>query len=177
MKRRNYIIPLYVFIILCCFNISIVRANGIGTYYPIEDPLRRSILILFIFIIGTSVEYGVYRLMFKINKEEKRSLLKSCYKVNFITFPITQILAYIIDVYVDFLFWIYIIFVEFLVISMEWVLLKVEFENRVKSSEFNGNQERFLSKNVLKGSIIANSSSFFIGLIAFLPPIFLYLVI
>lgn len=174
MNKRNYVLTIYVFIVLCYFNMIMVSANATAFYYPIEHPIYRSIFMVFIFFIGTFVEYRVYRVKFKIEKDEKRPLKKSCYKVNFITFPITQIIAYIVYVYVEFYFWIYIIIIELLVICVEWGLFKVEFENRVRSSDFNGNQERFLSKKILIGSIIANSFSFLVGLIAFLPPFFYF---
>ena len=173
MKRRNYIITL-IFIVLCYFNITLVSANPIAPYTPTEHPILRSIFMIFIFIIGTSVEYLVYRFKFKINRYEKQSLMKSCYKVNLITFPITQIIAYIIYIYVEFYFWVYIIIVEFIVIGMEWGLFKIEFENHLKSYEFEGDHERFLSQKILTGSIIANSSSFLIGLLALVPPLFYY---
>ncbi len=146
-----------------------VRANPVVAYPTIENPVIRSIFMIFIFIIGTFVEYIVYRLRFKIDKDEKQPLMKSCYKVNLITFPITQIIAYIICVYLEFYFWIYIVIVEFIVMGIEWGLFKIEFENRLRSYEFDGDQERFLSKKILICSIIANSSSFLVGLIVFAP--------
>ena len=169
MKKRNYFLIFYIFIIFWHFFIIEVNANATAFWYPMEHPIFRSIFIFFMFFIGTTFEYGVYRFKFKIVKEERRNLLKSCYKVNFITFPITQILAYIIYVYVEFYFWIYIILVELFVITAEWGLLKIEFENRLKSFQFFGNQERFPSKKILISSIIANSSSFLIGLLSFVP--------
>ena len=169
MKKRNYIITL-IFIVLCCSDIIKVRANPVVSY-PIENPVIRSIFLIFIFSIGTFVEYIVYRFRFRITKYEKYPLMKSCYKVNLITFPITQIIAYIIYVYLEFYFWIYVIVIEIFVIGIEWRLFKMEFENRIKSFEFDGDHERFLSQKILICSIIANSSSFFVGLLAFTPPL------
>ncbi len=170
MKRRFYIYIFYIFILLSCFFINEVHADGIVFWYPVENPILRSIFIFFIFFLGTTIEYGVFILNFKIEKFERRILLKSCYKVNFITFPITQILAYIIYVYAELYFWIYIIIIELLVINIEWGLLKIKFENLIKSLEIFSNPQRFVSKKILIGSIEANFLSFLVGLLAFVPP-------
>ncbi|MFW9973635.1 MAG: hypothetical protein ACFFDF_25875 [Candidatus Odinarchaeota archaeon] len=171
MTRRFYYYIFYIIILLSVFLINGVYANGIPIWYPIEDAIIRSILIFFIFFLGTSIEYGVLVLNFKIEKYEWRFLLKSCYKINFITFPITQIFAYIIYVYALGYFWIYVILIEVLVINIEWGLYKIDFKNRIKSFEIYSNIERFLSKKILIGSIEANCLSFLVGLISFIIPI------
>jgi len=172
VKRRFY---LYIFLIILfsCLVINGVYADATAFWYPIENPIWRTLYIFIIFILSTTSEYGVLLLNFKIKEFERRILLKSCYKVNFITFPITQILAYIIYIYVEFYFWIYIILIELLVINVEWGLFKIEFDNLIKSFDIFSDLQRFLSLKILIGSIIANSLSFLIGLLAFIPPFLL----
>ena len=171
MIRRFYFYFSYIFIFQTILLINGVYANGIAIYYPVENPIWRSIIIFFVFFLGTSIEYGILIKNFKIEKSERRLLLKSCYKINFITFPITQIFAYIIYVYALGYFWIYIILIEILVINIEWGLYKIEFKNHVKSTEILTNPQRFLSKKILIGSIEANCLSFLVGLISYFPTI------
>lgn len=169
VTRRFYFYIFYIFILYSIPLINGVYANGMPIWYPIENPIMRSILIFFVFFLGTGIEYGVLKLNFKIEKSERRIFLKSCFKINFITFPIAQILAYIIYVYALGYFWLYVILIEVLVINIEWGLYKIEFKHRVKSSETLADPQRFVSKKILIGSIEANCLSFLVGLISFIP--------
>ena len=169
MKQRVYFYIFYIFILCLILLINGVYANGMPIWYPVENPIMRSILIFFVFFFGTSIEYGVLKLNFKIEQSERRILLKSCFKINFITFPIAQILAYIIYVYALGYFWLYVILIEVLVINIEWGLYKIEFKHRVKSSEILTDPQRFVSKKILICSIVANCLSFLVGLISYFP--------
>ncbi len=173
--RRIYYYIFYILVLQAILLISGVNANGISFWYPKENPIARSILMLFMFFLSTSIEYGVLISNFKIEKPERRILLKSCYKINFITFPITQIFAYFIYMFALGYFWLYIILIEVLVINIEWGLYKIEFKNYVKSSELLSNPQRFLSKKILIGSVKANFVSFFVGLISFIPSLYLFI--
>ncbi|MFX1497767.1 MAG: hypothetical protein ACFFBH_09590 [Promethearchaeota archaeon] len=139
------------------------NADPVAVNLP-EDPFMRSICLIIFFLIGTSIEYGIFQLIMT-NNQWNRKVLLSCFKVNLVTFPLTQILAYIISRYLYSFFWFYILGVEILVIFIEWFLFKIEL-NKIFINSIKGNDILFISTS------IANASSFFVGLLAIFIPLF-----
>ena len=147
-----------------------VRANPVAIY-PVENPYIRITVLTIFFLIGTSIEYVFFKNYlnkFSANKKERNKLLsRSIIKINLITYPITQILAYVIYLFFIDYFFIFIFFLEIGVVIIEWRLLKIELERIIDE------WTRFMSiKQVLLGSAKANLFSFLIGLIGFLPAFF-----
>jgi hypothetical protein len=131
---------------------------------PIEHPVLRVIILTNIFIIGTFLEYWLFRLKINEIQIRKKELLRPVFKVNLVTFPLTQILAYIVYIYALPLFWVYIIGIEFAVIMAEWLLFNAELRKKYNPIP---------SKEILLSMIKVNIVSFLVGLIAFIPPSFL----
>jgi hypothetical protein len=150
--------------ILAC--IPSVKANPVAVpLIPwIYNPFFCIFYITVLFLIGTLVEYFYFKS--SISKKnsspasKNKTLLFTIFKINLVTYPLTQVLAYIFYIFVSFLFWVFIFFIEILVVMIEWQLLKIEF-NRI----YEGN---FVSKNLLKDTSLANLYSFLIGLIGFI---------
>lgn len=157
MKRRIYLYIFYVIALFIEFLIIEGYANAV-VVYPIKNPILMTMLLFFFFFLGTSIEYGVFRLI--QNEKEKRSyFFTPVFKVNVVTFPFTQILAYIIYIYVLLYFWIYIIGIEILVVLIEWALLRIIIKRRFGVS--------ISSQKILIFLIIGNLFSFLLGLIPF----------
>lgn len=150
--------------ILAC--IPSVKANPVAV--PLipwsHDPFFCMFYITILFLIGTLIEYFYFKNSILKKKSSQASknkvLLVTIFKINLVTYPLTQILAYIFYIFVSLLFWGFIFFIEILVVMIEWQLLKIEF-NRI----YKGN---FASKNILKDTCLANLRSFLIGLIGFI---------
>lgn len=118
--------------------------------YPSEDPIKRTIILTIVFVIGTFIEYII------LKKGINEILFFSCIKINLVTFPLTQILAYIISIYLWAYFWFYVLGIEILVIIIEWLLLRIELSKAL-----------VLSRNILHYTAMANLISFLLGLCSF----------
>lgn len=168
MKKGNSLLIKESILVLLVSFLSFsrfVRANPIYLK-PVESPFIRITFLTIFFFIGTSVEYIFYKIYlnkFSANtKERNKNLSRSIIKINLITYPITQILAYIIYLFAKEYFLIYIFFLELGVIIVEWRLLKLELDRII-------DDWILLSNQVLLMSAIANIFSFLIGLVGFIP--------
>jgi hypothetical protein len=113
------IVALFVTII-----IKEVYANPIGPE-PIEDPgLRISILTL-LFVVGIFVEYSLLKFENEKIQFRKQEFFIPVLKINLLTFPLTQILAYVVYLYLVSFFWLYVLIFEITVVLIEWQLLKI----------------------------------------------------
>jgi len=143
---------------------SIAIANPV-VMTPAEDPIYMLLILILIFFIGVTIEYFVIHRFLLNVLVSKRALSKSILKVNIVTFPLTQVFAYFIALYFGFLFWLYVIFIEIIVILIEWGLYQMEFKT------FNS-QNLPLSEKIFLCSAIANICSFIFGLFIFIPQFF-----
>ncbi|MFW9952470.1 MAG: hypothetical protein ACFFKA_20310 [Candidatus Thorarchaeota archaeon] len=140
-------------------------ANGVVPPIAFENPFMRITVITIFLFINAHIEYA----FFKFVVFKRSSILNRGYRfflrINLITFPLTQILAYAFYIYFPDFFWLYVIFIELLVIIIEWVLLNKTFQRltEIKKSPLF----------ILKGTFGANIISFGIGLLAFLPALFI----
>lgn len=135
-----------------------VYANGVPTPDPRRGPYEAVFLISILFTIAVVIEYYTFTYKKLDLISRKRDYFYSFLKINLITFPLTQILAYIIFIYLRSYYWYYIFAIEILVILAEWRLILIEFKNK--------HQHALDSRKVLKISILANTISFLLG---FLP--------
>lgn len=165
MKRRYYLFHFAITILLIELLTVNVYGNGV-VVDPLSSPILGFFLLILIFFLGTSLEYIIFKYSKIRLRSEPRSLISSIFKINLVTFPLTQILAYLVFIYLLSFFWIYIFFIEILVVVMEYLLLKIEFNKRY-NLQIN-------SIGILFISIKANLGSFLIGLLLFVVPSFFY---
>lgn len=136
---------------------------------PNDNPFLRVPMLIIIYFLVAEVEYAYFKA--KPYRDEKLERVtniigyKLFLKINLITFPLTQILAYVFMVYFFYLYFFYAFLIEVGVIYFESYLFSIEFGRRFK--------ERLLYKLFLKKTFIANALSFFIGFLAYLPVIFI----
>ena len=165
-KKSSLVLKFLLLIIISSIvTIRFAKANPV-VYYPSlipEYPIARLIIISIFFVIGVLIEYGYFKSKFsnKCLTFENKPLFMTLFKVNVVTYPLTQVLAYIVYIFLISFFWPLILLIETFVILSEWKLLNLEFNKML--------EEKIYSKNVLKYAIIANLYSFLIGLIGFIP--------
>ena len=165
MKRR--LLLGWISIIGFFFLVTIVDvyANPVYLPNPTIDPYGIVILIFIMFIMAVGIEYLVFtQKSYELAPRDKR-LLFTFLKINLITFPLTQILAFVVMLYAFLYYWIYILVIEILVIIAEWRLITLEFDKKY---------DRLLaSRPALKLLIKANIISFFLGFLPYLLTIFI----
>lgn len=164
MKRR--ILLSCISIIGCLLSITVVNvyANGVPTPDPRRGPYETIILIFIMFIIAVVIEYRVFTYDRLDLVPLEKGLLYTFLKINFITFPLTQILAYIVYIYSTSFYWYYILGIEILVVLAEWRLILIELKKKYN---------RILDTiSTLKITIIANIISFFLGFVPYLVILF-----
>jgi hypothetical protein len=151
-----------IFVFLCSEFTQIVYGNAV-VVEPSENPFIRIPMLIIMFFIGTALEYAYFSS--KFSKKRKfdyvsRSDYKLFLKINLVTFPLTQVLAYFFYVYFLQFFWLYVLLIEIGVVFIESYLLRFELQ-RVVDVEIS-------SKFILGRTFIANIISFLVGLLAFL---------
>jgi len=161
-------------IFLSCFNIIgylflfaivDVYANPVAWPSPIIDPYGIVIFIFIMFIMAVGIEYLVFTQKSYDLAPRNRRLLITFLKINLITFPLTQILAFVVMLFAFNYYWIYILGIEILVILAEWRLIMIEFDKKY---------DRILnSRPALKRLTKANVISFFLGFGPYLLTVFL----
>ncbi len=151
-----------IFVFLCSEFTQIVYGNAV-VVEPSENPFIRIPMLIIMFFIGTALEYAYFSS--KFSKKRKfdyvsRSDYKLFLKINLVTFPLTQVLAYFFYVYFLQFFWLYVLLIEIGVVFIESYLLRFELQ-RVVDVEIS-------SKFILGRTFIANIISFLVGFLAFL---------
>ena len=115
------------------------------------------------FFGGSGLEYAFFYLVILKKKSfeyASKPQYRTFLKINLVTFPLTQILAYFFYVYFVQFFWLYVLLIEIGVVFIEWYLLKIELK-RILDVEIT-------SKFILIMSFLANAQSFLVGLLVFL---------
>lgn len=160
MKWRLYLISFS----LILFIFASITVNVLGNpivFDPIENPILKSFFMVILFLLGTSLEFLLLRRIEFLAGREPISLFQSFFKVNLVTFPLTQILAYIVYIYLILFFWLYVLIIEIFVVLIEWILLKTELN---KSYNIRIKSIKFLAQVGL-----VNCGSFLLGLLLFIP--------
>ena len=147
-----------LFVFLCFEFTQNVYGNGVPIY-PSENPFFTVPLLIIMYFIGAWVEYVYFDLILfrKLRFSQYRLFLR----INLVTFPLTQILAYFFYIYFVQFFWIYVFFIEIGVVFTESYLLRIEIK-RVVDVEIS-------SKLIIINTFSANIISFLVGLLAYLP--------
>jgi len=147
-----------ILVFLCFEFTQIVYGNGIPMDYP-ENPFFTVPLLIIMFFLGAWLEYVYFDLI--LFRELSFSQYRLFLRINLVTFPLTQILAYFFYIYFVQFFWIYVIFIEIGVVFTESYLLRIVLK-RVKDVDIS-------SKLLLINTFSANIISFLAGLLAYLP--------
>lgn len=160
VKGRNFLYWISIIGLIFPFLAIFVVANPVIIPNPYESSVFRAIIIVIMFNIAVGVEYLTINCS-KLNKSPREdNVFFIVLKINLITIPPIQILAYIVFTYFYSFFWFYVLGIEVLVIIVEWFLLRAGFRKKY---------DRILPTNYsLIIVIIANAASFLLGLIPFL---------
>jgi len=157
-----------IFVSLCSILTQNVYGNPVmfPPLEPTKNPFITVPLLILMFFVGARVEHAYFnskilkRNSFKyVPKSQYRTFLK----INIVTFPLTQILAYFFSVYFVQFFWLYVLLIEIGVVFIESYLLKIEL-TRVEDVEIP-------PKSILLRTFFANVFSFLVGFLAYLPVI------
>ena len=160
MKSR--IILIYISFICWLFSFFIVEvyANGVPEPNLIRGPYETVLMIFILFIIAVGFEFLVFTKKSYDLAPRNSKLLLTFLKINLITFPLTQILAYTVFIYARNYYWIYILGIELCVILAEWRLILIEFNRKY--------DRKLYPTQVLKLSILANFISLLLGFVPYL---------
>ena len=168
MKKDKFsFLCIYVSLVLLSVLLYIPAVKANPVIMPLipwgSDPFFCILYVTVLFLIGMSIEYSYFKRV--LSREvtpqvrKNRVLFLLILKINLVTYPLTQILAYIVYIFVNLLFWLMIFLIEILVVVIEWKLLRIEF--------FRVYERTFESKELLQDTTTANFFSFLIGLIGF----------
>ena len=165
MKRKSIFLVIVIFVSLCFIFTQNVCGNPVVAE-PIvlmKNPFFAVPILIIMFFGGSGLEYAFFYLVI-IKKKSFEYASKPQYrtflKINLVTFPLTQILAYFFYVYFVQFFWLYVLLIEIGVVFIEWFLLKIELK-RIIDVEIT-------SKFILIMSFLANAQSFLVGFLVFL---------
>jgi len=161
------------FSLLLLLIISVVNF-GFANPLPIGGPWEHPEILIYLtilFFVTSAVEYIFFRLVFfrRTLLYSNNSVLEVKFKlflglflgINLITFPITQVLANAIYIYLPLLLWVFVLLIEVMVVVIEAIILKFGLQKLIKS--------RLSFLFALKGSLGINLVSFLVGIIVFLP--------
>ena len=155
-----------IFVFLCSIITRSVYGNPVVAP-PLEltkNPFITVPLLILMFFLGARVEHAYFNSKI-LKKNSFKYVPKSQYrtflKINIVTFPLTQILAYFFSIYFVQFFWVYILLIEIGVVFIESYLLKFEL-TRVVEAEIP-------SKSILTRTFFANVFSFLVGFLVYLP--------
>ena len=166
MKRKSNFLGIAIFVFLYVGFTRSVYGNPVVTP-PLEltkNPFITVPLLILMFFLGARVEHAYFNSKI-LKKNSFKYVPKSQYrtflKINIVTFPLTQILAYFFSIYFVQFFWVYILLIEIGVVFIESYLLKFEL-TRVVEAEIP-------SKSILTRTFFANVFSFLVGFLVYLP--------
>ena len=165
MKRKSIFLFIVIFGFFCFGFTQNVYGNAVVLDQS-ENPFITVPMLILMFFIGARVEYAYFNSKF-LKKHRSEYALRSHYRlflrINLVTFPLTQILAYFFYIYFLLFFWFYVFLIEIGVVFIESYLLRIELQ-RVVDIEIS-------SKFILRKTFSANIISFLVGFLAYLPVI------
>ena len=163
MNRKSILFVLVILVFFWSEFAQSVYGNPVVMDLP-ENPFITVPLLIIMFFIGARIEYAYFNSTF-IKKHRLENVSKSHYKlflrINLVTFPLTQILAYFFYIYFCLFFWFYVFLIEIGVVFIESYLLRIELK-RVVDVEIS-------PKFILRRTLSANVISFLVGFLAYLP--------
>ena len=163
MNRKSILFVLVILVFIWSEFAQNVYGNPVPMDFP-ENPFITVPLLIIMFFIGARIEYAYFNSTF-IKKHRLENVSKSHYRlflrINLVTFPLTQILAYFFYIYWLEFFWFYVFLIEIGVVFIESFLLRVELK-RVVDVEIS-------PKFIVRRTLSANIISFLVGFLAYLP--------
>jgi len=163
VKRKSIFLAIVIFVFLCSEFTQNVFGNAVVLDLP-ENPFITVPLLILMYFIGARVEYAYFNSKVIKNhrfENDSRSHYRLFLRINLVTFPLTQILAYFFYIYFMLFFWFYVFLIEIGVVFVESYLLRIEFK-RIVDVELP-------SKFILRSTLSANFISFLVGFLAYLP--------
>jgi uncharacterized membrane protein len=165
VKRKAIFLVIGVFVFLYSeFTQNVYGNIGLEVMGPIESPFIRVPLLIIMFFIGAWVEYAYFNSKFFKKhrfKDSSRSRYRLFLRINLVTFPLTQIIAYFFYIYFLLFFLFYVFLTEIGVVFIESYLLRIELQKGV--------DVELSSKYILRMTFSANLISFLVGFLAYLP--------
>ena len=163
MNRKSILFVLVILVFIWSEFAQNVYGNPVVMDFP-ENPFITVPLLIIMFFIGARIEYAYFNSTI-IKKYRLENVSKSHYRlflrINLVTFPLTQILAYFFYIYWLEFFWFYVFLIEIGVVFIESFLLRIELK-RVVDVEIS-------PKFIVRRTLSANIISFLVGFLAYLP--------
>ena len=160
--RKSINLMITVIILLGSLIISILRVSANPVVYRLSDEQWFPTLI-FVFIMTLFVELFIIKAFLRKNILNSFKLYKTVFVVNLLTFPPTQVIAFLIfrglPPQVSFFIFYYVL-VELIPISLECLLFLLFYKKMFKLNYF---QSPVKVKTILMSTIIANFTTFIIG--------------
>ncbi len=166
MKQKS-IFGVIIIIVLVGFELAQNVFGNPVVVQPLERPFIRIPFLIAMYFFGAWIEYAYFNSTFyqKIGSDyTSKSNYKLFLRINLVTFPLTQVFAYIFYIYFSQFFWFYVLLIEIGVVLIETYLLRIEFK-RMLIFEIS-------PKFLLRKAFSANLISFLVGLFAFIPSFF-----
>ena len=163
MKRKVIFLGIVIFVFFCSEFIQVVYGNPVPLDFS-ENPFITIPLLVLMFFVGSRVESAYFNSKFFNNhgySYTSESPYKLFLRINLVTFPLTQILAYFFYIYFLLFFWFYVVLIEIGVVFIESYLVRIELKRVV--------QVDIPSKFIFRRTLLANIVSFLVGLLAYLP--------
>ena len=160
MKRKSIFFVILIFVFWCFEFTQNVFGNPVlvDPFVFYQNPFFTVPLLIITFFIGAWVECAYFNLIF-FKKHRFEDVSRSHYRlflrVNLVSFPLTQILAYFFYIYFVQFFWFYIFFIEIGVVFIESYLLRIGLKR--------GLDVEISSKSILINTFSANMISFLFG--------------
>jgi hypothetical protein len=163
VKRKSIflVIVIFVFVFLCSGFTQNVYGNLVIVLDLPENPFITVPMLIIMFFIGARVEYAYFNSKKHIFEYVPKSDYRLFLRINLVTFPLTQILAYFFYIYFLLFFLFYIFLIEIGVVFIESYLLRIELQKGV--------DVELSSKFMLRITFYANIISFLVGFLAYLP--------
>jgi hypothetical protein len=170
MNSRYLKLKIVLFLGLLVLLIPQVRANPIPNYRD-YSPIFMAFYMPSLFIATFFIELAIIKLFLGANKPilKSRNLYKTIFAVNIFTFPLTQVVAYIMYQYflvgIDLnLLILATLFIEILPITLECALY-LKIYNKLNDLDYF--IHRVSNNMVLKSTITANIVSFLFGILTY----------
>jgi len=165
VKQKSVFLVIIILVFLWSTFTQNVFGNPVAYDLP-ENPFITIPLLIALFFGGVRVECAHFNSKFfkKYNyKYISKDRFKLFLRVNLVTFPLTQILAYFFYLYFTQFFWFYILLIEVGVVLIETYLLRIELRRLVEAD--------IPSRFILRKTTFANITSFLVGFLVYLPTI------
>ncbi|MFW9865072.1 MAG: hypothetical protein ACFFEN_03165 [Candidatus Thorarchaeota archaeon] len=178
MRSNRTILIIFILFLAVINVIPIVIANPVPmpTIYDIYSIQLTEILFLmflifpFLFFMSIVIEYRIYLKIFKSYIRNPSILYKWVYAVNSVTFPLTQITAFLLVRNVSQIPELSFIS-ELIPMILESLLLLIIFKRLTLTGDIRKTQSQ---KNIIFSAILANLATFVFGILLSLGIIYLY---